>query len=80
VLNAIIGHAACLTTKRARRESSLQKLAPHFSARRQESSIRLLRWPFDDPGDDVCQVGLRFDADKLAGLDERSDDESVFSA
>jgi hypothetical protein len=34
----------------------------------------------DDPGDDVGEVSLRFDANELASLDQRSNDRPVLAA
>ena len=34
----------------------------------------------DDAGDDVGEVGVRLDADELAGLDQRGDDRPVLGA
>lgn len=39
-----------------------------------------LRVAFDNAGDDVGEVGVRLDADKLAGFDQRGDHRPVLSA
>src|SRR5215469_5086619 len=39
----------------------------------QEFVEAALRMAVDDAGDDVGEVGVRIDADKLAGFDQRSD-------
>lgn len=39
-----------------------------------------LRMALDDAGDDVGQVGLRLDADELAGLDQRGDHRPVLAS
>lgn len=47
---------------------------------RQEIVDAAVRVAIDDSGDDVGKIGLRFDAEKLAGLDQRGDDGPVLAA
>jgi hypothetical protein len=41
---------------------------------RQEVVDLAVKVSVDELGDDLCEVGLRLDADELAGLDQRGDD------